>query len=445
MTMTSGHRWLAGAAVVAVLVTAGCGGSSSGASGGGGGDSTGVTATSVKIGSHYPLTGPAAPGYSKIGPAAKAYFDYVNANGGVNGRKIDFVYQDDAYNPAQTVQVVRKLVLQDKVFAVVGGLGTPTHSKVVDFLNQSKVPDLFVASGCLCWDQPKEHPYTYGWQPDYLREGKVLGKYIADNFAGKKIAYFSQDDDFGQDGVRGLDTFIPKAQVVSRQTYQPGNTDIGPQVSAIAAAKAEVVVSFSIPAYTALLKLATLKLGISPQLVVTNVGSDPVTLAGLLEAYAKQGGATVKGSELLEGMITDAYLPIYSGPSAASNGWIQLFTKIQRQYLPKTVFDGNTEYGMAQAYAFVQLLQKAGQNPTRQSLLAGLNGLNGSGLSGPGLTPYGYSADSHAGQTGVQVVKIVKGVPVPDGPAQTTDPGSGPLTGVTAVPATVPPNGIPAS
>jgi ABC-type branched-subunit amino acid transport system substrate-binding protein len=443
--MTSGRRWLAGAATLAVLVTAGCGGSSSGSGGGGGGDSTGVTATSVKIGSHYPLTGPAAPGYSKIGPAAKAYFDYVNANGGVNGRKIDFVYQDDAYNPAQAVQVVRKLVLQDKVFAVMGGLGTPTHSKVVDFLNQSKVPDLFVASGCLCWDEPKQHPYTYGWQPDYVREGKVLGKYIADNFAGKKIAYFSQDDDFGQDGVKGLDAFVPKAQVVSRQTYQPGNTDIGPQVSAIAAAKADVVVSFSIPAYTALLKLATLKLGINPQLVVTNVGSDPVTLEGLLEAYAKQGGATVKGSELIEGMISDAYLPIYGGAAGASNGWIQLFTKVQKQYLPKTVFDGNTEYGMAQAYAFVQLLQKAGKNPTRESLLAGLNSLNGGGLSGPGLTPYAYSADSHAGQTGVQVVKIVKGVPVPDGPAQTTDTASGPLTPVTAVPDTVPPNGIPAS
>src|SRR5690242_20921816 len=212
-------------AVAAVLAAAACGGSDGG-SGQSAGDSTGVTATSVKIGSHYPLTGRAAPGYSKIGPAAKAFYDYVNENGGVNGRKIDFVYKDDAYNPANTVSVTRQLVLQDKIFAMTGGLGTPTHTKVVDFLNQSKVPDLFVASGCICWDEPDKHPYTYGWQSDYLREGKVLGKYIADKFAGKKIAYFAQNDDFGEDGVKGLDQFIPKEQVVSRQTYQPGNTDI---------------------------------------------------------------------------------------------------------------------------------------------------------------------------------------------------------------------------
>ncbi len=276
---------LIGALLVLALTATGCGGSDSdpGSGGGAGGDTTGVTDTSVKIGAHYPLTGPAAPGYSKIGPAAKAFYDYVNENGGVNGRKIDFVYKDDAYNPANTVQVTRQLVLQDKIFAMVGGLGTPTHTKVVDFLNQSKVPDLFVASGCLCWDEPDKHPYTFGWQSDYYREGKVLGKYVADNFAGKKIAYFFQNDDFGQDGVKGLDQFVPQDQVVTRQNYQPGNTDIGPQLTAIAQAKADVVVSFSIPAYSALLKLGTLKLGISPQLVISNVGSDPVTLSGLLE------------------------------------------------------------------------------------------------------------------------------------------------------------------
>jgi ABC-type branched-subunit amino acid transport system substrate-binding protein len=444
MTTTSQgslRRLLIASAAVVVLATAACGGGSSASSGSGSsGDTTGVTTTTVKIGSHYPLTGPAAPGYSKIGPAAKAFFDYVNDNGGVNGRKIDFIYKDDAYNPAQTVQVVRQLVLQDKVFAVVGGLGTPTHTKVVDFLNQSKVPDLFVASGCLCWDQPKEHPYTYGWQSDYFREGKVLGKYVADNFAGKKIAYFYQDDDFGQDGVRGLDAFVPKGQVVSRQKYQPGNTDIGPQVAAIAQSKADVVVSFTIPAYTALLKLATLKLGINPQLVVTNVGSDPVTLSGLLEAYAKQGGATVKGSQLLEGMVTDGYLPTYLGPQASSNSWVQLFKKVQEKYLPSTVFDGNTEYGMAQAYTFVQVLQRAGKNPTRESLLAATNA---NGLTGPELAPLGYSSSSHTGVLGVQVVKIVQGVPVSQGPAYTTDNVAGPLTPVTATPAVAPANGIP--
>lgn len=439
------QRWMSVLAVAAVLVTAGCGGSGDGSGEAGSepaGDSTGVTATSVKIGAHYPLTGPAAPGYSKIGPAAKAFYDYVNDNGGVNGRKIEFVYKDDAYNPANTVQVTRQLVLQDKIFAMVGGLGTPTHTKVVDFLNQSKVPDLFVASGCQCWDEPEKHPYTFGWQSDYYREGKILGKYVADTFAGKKVAYFFQNDDFGQDGVKGLDQFIPKEQVVSRQNYQPGNTDIGPQLTAIAQAKADVVVSFSIPAYSALLKLGTLKLGISPQLVISNVGSDPVTLSGLLEAYAKQGGSEVEGNQLIEGNISNSYLPAYLGPEAESNSWIALFKKVHQQYLPKTVFDGNTQYGMAQAYTFVQVLQKAGKNPTRESLV---EALKAGGLSGPTLTPFGYSAESHSGVTGVQVVKMTKGVPVPQGEPMTTDSATGPVTPYTEAPATAPANGIPTS
>jgi ABC-type branched-subunit amino acid transport system substrate-binding protein len=436
---------VAALSAAAVLTAAACGGSDGGSGGGSdqsAGDTTGVTATSVKIGSHYPLTGRAAPGYSKIGPAAKAFFDYVNDNGGVNGRKIDFVYRDDAYNPAQTVQVVRQLVLQDKVFAVVGGLGTPTHTKVVDFLNQSKVPDLFVASGCQCWDQPDKHPNTYGWQPDYYREGKILGKYLAGKFAGKKIAYFFQNDDFGQDGVRGLDQFIDKGQVVTRQTYQPGNTDIGPQLTAIAQAKADLVVSFSIPAYSALLKLGTLKLGIAPQLVISNVGSDPVTLSGLLEAFAKQGGSKVEGSQLLEGIISDAYLPTYLGPEAASNSWVKLFRKVHQKYLSKTVFDGNTEYGMAQAYTFVQVLQRAGVNPTRESLL---KALDAGGLTGPTMTPFGYGPDSHSGVTGAQIVRITKGVPVPEGPPFTTDDGTGPVTPFTGTLVEAPANGIPTS
>ena len=130
-------------------------------------------------------------------------------------------------------------MLQDKVFAISAGLGTPTHTKVVDFLNSSRVPDLFVSSGCRCWDQPDEHPYTFGWQPDYVVEGKILGDYIKKNFAGKKVAYFYQDDDFGKDGV-AASTSTSKADVVARQTYQPGNTDIGPQMAKIKGSGAEV-------------------------------------------------------------------------------------------------------------------------------------------------------------------------------------------------------------
>src|SRR6516164_5314694 len=221
------------AAVTASLVAAGCGSSSSsGAGGGAAASAPGVTSTQILIGSHQPLTGLAAPGYSEIAPAANAYFQYVNAHGGINGRKIKYTYLDDAYDPSKTTSVVHQLVLQDSVYAIFNGLGTPTHLAVASYLNSSKVPDVFVASGCGCWNNPSALPYTFGYQPDYIREGKILGSYIKQHFAGKKIGYFFQNDEFGQDGVKGLDMEIPHSQVVSRQTYVPTNVNIGPAVAA---------------------------------------------------------------------------------------------------------------------------------------------------------------------------------------------------------------------
>ena len=331
----------------AALAVAACSSSSSSGSSTGSGSSSsaaltasapGITATTITIGSHQPLTGPAAPGYSEIAPASAAYFAYVNAHGGVNGRKIVYKYLDDGYNPTTTASVVRQLVLQDNVYAIFDGLGTPTHLAVESFLNAQKVPDVFVASGCDCWNQPATAPETFGWQLDYIREGKILGQYVAKHFAGKKIGYFYQDDEFGMDGVKGLDYEIPKSMVVARQTYVPTNVNIAPAVAALHAAGAQVVVSFSIPAFTALLKLNSLKLGYSPTLVVSNVGSDAITLSGLLESFAKQGGATVNGNQLTAGIITDGYLPTLGD---TSNSWTALFKKVHDTYDAKAPFDGN--------------------------------------------------------------------------------------------------------
>jgi ABC-type branched-subunit amino acid transport system substrate-binding protein len=431
-------RMIAGLAAM-TLVVAGCG------SGGNdtGGDKNkasapGITATTVTIGSHQPLTGPAAPGYSEISPASKAYFDYVNANGGINGRKIVYKYVDDVYNPTTTVDVVHRLVLQDKVFAIFNGLGTPTHTKVVDYLNAQRVPDLFVASGCGCWDQAAKHPYTFGWQTDYIREGKILGQYIKQNFAGKKIAYFYQNDDFGQDGVKGMDMYIPKDQVVKRESYQPTNTDVSPQVQAIAQAKADVVVLFSIPAFTALFRLASLKLNFKPQLAVSNVGSDPTTLSGLLENFAKEGGTKIQGNPLIQGIITDAY---GSPAGDTANSWTQLFKKIHDTYIPKLPFDGNVVYGMGAAYTFVQALKAAGRNPTRKSLV---DAVEKGGFTGAGLVPFAYSKDSHAGYAGAQIGKISGNTIVLSGTPMTTDDGTGAIQPYTTPQPQAPANGIPA-
>jgi ABC-type branched-subunit amino acid transport system substrate-binding protein len=378
----------------------------------------GITPTSILIGSHQPLTGPAAPGYSEIAPAANAYFQYVNAHGGVFGRKITYKYLDDGYNPTNTVTVVHQLVLQNNVFAIFNGLGTPTHLNVVSFLNTSRVPDVFVASGCGCWNDPSKYPETFGYQLDYVREGKILGSYVKQHFKGMKIGYFYQNDEFGLDGVKGLDYEIPASQVVAREAYNVLATnpaqEVGGLVAKMKAAGVQVVVSYSIPAFTALLKLTGLTLSYSPTLVVSDVGSDPITLSGLLNSFAKKSGSF--GSSLIQGIITDGYLPSLGD---TSNSWITLFKSVHDSYIPKLPFDGNVLYGESVGYAFVQAMLKAGRNPTRQDLVNALNA--GNFPQGASVAPYAYSSGSHDGITGAYMGVIKNGVLVQQGDVLVTD------------------------
>ena len=420
-------RWTKTASVVAVaaLLVAACSGGSSSSS------TQGVTATSIKLGSHQPLTGPAAPGYSEIAPAAKALFEYVNSRGGVEGRKIDFTYDDDGYSPQTTASVVRKLVLQDKVFAILNGLGTPTHQQVLGFLNTEKVPDLFVASGCTCWNQPKKYPYTTGYQPNYEIEGRILGKYVNDNLAGQKVGYLLQNDDFGQAGSTGLSKQIPAADVAAKQNYDVSTltSGLGTQLSALQGAGAKVVAVFAIPAALSLALLAAAQIGYHPTWVVSSIDADVTTLAGLLQSFSK-GKA---GAGLLEGIVTAGYLPTVSDQG---NPWIQSFKRIHDKYDAANPFDSNTVYGMAVAYNTVQLLQKAGKKLTRKTLLDALNSAN---LAGPGLLPLTFSASDHRGYEGERMAKFQTGSitafgPVfkatEDGPITTSDqPQPAPPTG----------------
>jgi branched-chain amino acid transport system substrate-binding protein len=426
----------AGSLLLAACSSSGGGGSSSGALTA---SAPGVTAKTITIGSHQPLTGIAAPGYDEIAPASNAYFQYVNAHGGVYGRKIVYKYLNDQYNPSITTTDVRQLILQDHVFAIFNGLGTPTHLAVAPFINAEKVPDLFVASGCACWNQPTTYPETFGWQINYIREGKILGNYIEAHFKGKKIAYFYQDDEFGQDGIKGLGYEIPASQVVAKEPYNVAASnpaaEVGTLTAALKASKAQVVVSFAVPAFTALLRLSELSLGYSPQLVSSDVGADPITLAGLLNSFAKKSGNF--GAGLIQGIITDSYLP-----SLGSNdSWIQLFSKIHSQYIPKLPMDGNVLYGMSAAYTFVQALLKAGRNPTRQDLV---NAVNGGLPQGVSVAPYAYSSTDHDGITGAFIAEVENGTLVALGPTQVTDnTATGPVSTDSTPQPPAPSSGIP--
>jgi branched-chain amino acid transport system substrate-binding protein len=422
------------------MVLAACGSSTPSSSGKLQASAPGITASTITIGSHQPLTGIAAPGYDEIAPASNAYFQYVNAHGGVYGRKIIYKYLNDQYNSSITTTVVRQLILQDHVFAIFNGLGTPTHLAVAPFINAEKVPDLFVASGCACWNAPSTWPETFGWQINYIREGKILGSYVAAHFKGKKIAYFYQDDEFGLDGIKGLGYEIPSSQVVAKEAYNVAAANPAAEVATLTAAlkasKAQVVIAFAVPAFMALLRLSELSLSYSPQLVSSSVGSDPITLSGLLNTYAKKSGSF--GDSLIQGIITDSYLPSLG---EGSNSWIALFTKIHNEYIPTLPMDGNVLYGMAAAYTFVQAMFKAGRNPTRQDLVSAVNGGLPQGVS---VAPYAYSSTDHDGITGAYVAEVESGVLVALGPVQVTDnsPTGAVTTDTTPQPA-APASGIP--
>ncbi|MEX0428111.1 ABC transporter substrate-binding protein [Nocardioides sp. DS6] len=444
MTRTTrrGHRLRGSAGAVALLLVgalalAGCGRDQSSRDEGSAGDSTGVTDTSIKIGATYPLTGVAAPGYSEIPKGVKAYFDYVNDHGGVYDRKIDYVVKDDAYNPTTTSSVTNELVLKDQVFAVMGALGTPTHEAVVDFLNSSKVPDVFVSSGSVTWgDDPTKHPWTFGWQTDYESEGKIIGKWIADNMPHAKVGLFLQNDDFGASGEKGLRQYIDK-QIVAVSKYTPGGTDVTPQIAALKAKKADLVVGFNVPSYTALSQLVAMKLNYQPQWFYSNVGSDATLVGSLLANFSK--GQVKNGAALLNGVMTTAYLPTVD---MTDDPWIQLFEKVWKANGVKGPLSNYEVYGMAQAYTFVQALQAAGKDLTREGLVKVLEEQGGS-LTGPVYAPYRFSADSHLGTSGMKVVKLEGGKVQQVTGVETTDIGDAAITNADQEEATPPADGIP--
>ncbi|PWC06608.1 ABC transporter substrate-binding protein [Mycetocola zhujimingii] len=379
------------AASVMIIALSGC---STPAPAGEAANTPGITEDTVTIGTHHPLTGPAAAGYASISAATTAYFEYLNEQGGIHGRTIEYVVKDDGYNPSNTQNVVRELVEEDEVFAVVNGLGTPTHTSVLDYLNQKKVPDLFVASGSTSWNQPEKYPYTFAYNVDYVAEGEALAQYAEDEFPGKSVCVLGQDDDFGTEFTTGLQNVLGADGLASVQTYSVSNQDVVAQISAMKAAGCEINMLATVNGFTALAVGTAAKLGYAPQWFSSSSGGDYPTLVTFL-------GADL-APKLLQGFVSTNYLPF-----GQDDEWRALFEEINAEYNDDAPFDGNTVYGMSVGYLFAEALAAAGEDPTRESLI---EAISSGDLEGNGVVPLSFGDDSHAAFMGVGITTVDGGV-----------------------------------
>lgn len=331
----------------------------------------GVTAKTILLEGTFPLSGPAS-GYAPIPGGMAAYFSYVNARGGVNGRKIVFKYEDDGYNPANTVQITRKFVEQDKAFALVGGLGTEPQTAVRQYLNDQRVPQLFVSTGATTFDRDySQYPWTIGWQPDYEAEGAIYGKYVAKNFPNAKLGVLYQDDDYGNDYLRGLKAGLTQqrlTQIVDAEGYALSGTPPAAQVAKLKASGADTFVIFATPTPTIQAYVISTKLGWRPARIITN----SVSATDAFLSIAKRSG-----SDNTDGTLTVNYLLDPANPLYNKQPGMKLYRQIMAKYDPKgNVSDGLNMYGVAKAWTVVQVLQNAGKNLTRAGLMKAARNMN---------------------------------------------------------------------
>ncbi len=332
------------------------------------GSTPGVTATTITIGGTVPITGPAAL-FGSIGHGADAYFKYVNAHGGVNGRKIKYIYLDDAYDPARTVQLTRQLVEQDHVFAIFSTIGTDNAVATTDYLNAAKVPQLFAGTGTArIGDNYKSHPWTMGYLPSFRAEGVIYGRSIA-TIAGAKVGVLSEDSEFGKDMANGLKKGLgaQASAIVASQAYEPTDTSIDSQMSTLHASGANVLVLNTTPQFAILAYLAAHKFGWHPKIYVSSICISP-NVMDIIRANAP---------ELANGSNSIAFVKDPTDKVWAKDKVVALYHTVLAKYAPGAkAEDVYNFYGMAVAYTMVDALQHAGKNPTRQSLLTAATHLN---------------------------------------------------------------------
>ena len=397
----------------------------------------GVTSKSITIGATVPLTGLAAPGYSEIAKSADAVFKYVNSKGGVNGRKINYVLKDDCYDtPGLGCTGVPNTVTQTHallsipVFATVGSLGTPTQDSVRSLLKANGVPQLFVNSGSTDWNNPSQYPGLFGWQPSYTAEAKIFAKYINATYPGANVCFLGQSDDVGTDGLAGL-IGAPGAEGVTPTVTDFYSVDalvatngasVGQYISAFQSAKCTVVVLYTIPGATDAVIGAALQLGYSPHWVISNIGSDPVTVFAPLSAKGLTQDPEI-------GAVSFSWLPA----TTSGSPWIPLMRTLMTKYYPgftsATPLDGNMEYGISWGVAFVEALKAAGRNFTRASFLKTLTSTTFTQT--PSLLPLRYTAGDHQGLDGGYLTSVTSATavtPLTGTVYQTNSAPSGPVT-----------------
>jgi branched-chain amino acid transport system substrate-binding protein len=324
----------------------------------------GVTNTEITIGGTHPFSGPASA-YSAVGKGAQAYFSYINdTQGGVYGRKIVYLDRDDAYNPPQALQLVKQLVEQDHVFCVFNTLGTPPNTALRPYLNENKVPQLWISTGATKWvTEADKYPWTTMALLDYQAESIIYAKYLLQHDPNAKIGVLYQNDDYGQDYLNGLTKGLgAKANlIVKTASYEVTDPDVGSQVATLKGAGADTFFIFATPKFSVQALVAATKLSWKPTIYLNSVSNSQA----IMKAATANGSAAATN-----GVLSVAYVKDPSDPAMANDRGILLYKQIMAKYLPGT--DPNDVFyttGMDYAYMMVDTLKHAGKNLTREGVL----------------------------------------------------------------------------
>jgi branched-chain amino acid transport system substrate-binding protein len=337
---------------------------------------TGATDTEIKIGNIMPYSGPASA-YGVIGKTEQAYFNKINAEGGINGRKINFISQDDGYSPPKTVEQARKLVESDEVLLIFNSLGTPPNTAIQKYMNSKKVPQLFVATGATKWNDPKDFPWTMGWQPNYQSESQIYAKYILKNHANAKIAVLYQNDDYGKDYLKGFKDGLgarAASLIVIEESYETTEPTIDSHIVRLKASGADVFFNITTPKFAAQAIKKNAEIGWKPLHFLNNVSASI--------------GSVIKpaGMEASQDIISSQYLKDPTDPQwkedAGMKGWNAFLDK----YFPEADrADASVMYGYTVAQGLVHVLKNCGDDLTRENVMKQAASIKN--LELPGLLP----------------------------------------------------------